>query len=120
MVGQTHLPAHNNILTNSTTTRNPCLACYYCIIAYCNIMSNLDKVIYFNTFFNDGAAQCCPVYTYIRTYLHIVFNYHIPNLKNLLINSIIILHKSKTITPYNSPAVYYNIFSDNHIVIYTY
>src|SRR3989338_1124683 len=120
MVSYTYLPPHNNAFTNIAAARDAGLSCYYSIISYYNIVCNLDKAIYFNTFFNDGAAKCCPVYTYICTYLHIILYYYISNLRNLLINTIIIFHKSKTIASYNSTAVYYNISSNNYIVIYTY
>src|SRR3989338_5337259 len=120
MVSYAYLSPHNNTLTNIATARNSSLSCYYCIIAYYNIVCNLENIFFFNVFFNNGAPQCSPVYAYICPYLHIILYYYIPNLRNLLINTIIIFHKPKTIASYYSSAVYYNIFSNNHIVIYTY
>src|SRR5882757_3170399 len=95
----THLPAEHTIFTNFSRACHDAVRGEISVLSYFHVVRNMDEVIKFYTFAQDGGTQCSPVDGAIGADFHIVFYYHIPNLWYFFM--VVFGIKPETITAYH-------------------
>ena len=85
MTCDAYLPADHAVLSNACASGDPCLRHHHGVGSYFRIVTHLDQVVQLHAFSNDRAAQCCAIDRAVGAYLHIVFNDHIADLRDLFL-----------------------------------
>jgi hypothetical protein len=117
MTCKTGLPTDQNPLTDLSAATNAGLGCNDGKIAHFDIMCDLDEVVQLGATFNKRRAHRGPVDRSIGAYLHIVFNDHIADLRDLFQGSICLRSKTKSIAADNGTGMNRNIITQLAVMI---
>src|SRR5690606_12671552 len=95
---------------------NTCLSSNHVVLAYFNIVCDLNKIVEFGSLSDNGGSYGTPVDRTIGTYFHIIFDHYISQLRNFGISFFGRL-KSKTVGTDNSVSINRRLTSDYRIII---
>src|SRR5690606_36757290 len=117
MAHYTGLTSQYHMLTHFGTAQNPGLCRDDTVVSYLGIVSDLDQIMQLNTLSDGCGAHRCAVYHSIGSYLYIIFDNHIANLRDFIVRHVIRRRKAKAIAYDYCSCMNDDVGSDDTVVI---
>ena len=105
MAGDSNLPAQHHMVPQRGTASHPSLRDDHASGPNLHVVTQCHQVVDLRPLANACASQGCAINRRIRADLHVLFNHHIPNLGNLVVNPAA-AGISKTISPDDRPRMH--------------
>ncbi len=112
MLANPDLPAENDIILDRNAPGKPGLRRNYYVFAYPAIVPNVHQIVDLRSPPDPRLVQRAAIDRRVGTDLHIIFNHQPPNLRKLLIVSVLrVAHVSKAVAPQHRPGLYSHPFA---------
>src|SRR5262249_36978535 len=90
MARQADLPAQANITSEFRAAGDAGLGNNQAMFAHDDVVTDLDQIIDFASFADDGWSERAPIYSHIGAYLDVLANNDVTNLRNLTVYAAIL------------------------------